>query len=82
LGLFKLDLQFFNGREEELEKLLKESEEERVLAAEIGQALLKENERLNNELEFLTEQLKKKVNIKEVDRLNSIITDYEKEKEN
>jgi hypothetical protein len=81
-GLFKLDLQFFNGREEELEKLLKEAEEERTLAAEIGQTLLEENKKLKNELKVLTGQLRKKVNAKEVDRLNSIITDYEKEKEN
>jgi hypothetical protein len=59
-GLFKLDLNFFNRKEEELEKLLKKTESERTLAAEMGQFLLKKNEQLIKEINILAEQLKGK----------------------
>src|SRR5437016_4007997 len=71
LGLFRLDLQFFNRRKEELEKLLKEAEEERTTAAEVGQVLLKknivleqENKKLRKDIDILSSELQREANDK------------------
>lgn len=56
-GLFKLDLQLFTKKEEELKKELKETEENLTLAAKVGQALIQKNEELTQEVNILKKQI-------------------------
>jgi DnaJ-class molecular chaperone len=65
----------------ELEENLKQAEEERTLAAKAGQALLAQNEELTEEIKLLTSQLKNKDNTGKIGKLNNIILDYERKKE-
>jgi len=80
--LFKLDLQFFNRRE--LEKKLKEAEEERTLAAQLGQALLQKKESLEEELKILKEkltilerQLEGRISQEKIEELKKTLKNYE-----